>query len=184
MKTRNFNTRRLHVQACQRLAFKTLETISSLFDQLPTRWLGWFFTSCGVVIQQLNPLFCRILSILCQHRISSLFFNDERPKDSKNLATEDHLHQLQDIQRKLSLYLHDPQVVYKKPANKHFLDSSMVEPKFTIGDKVWLCRRTVKMTRPCDKLDFQGLGPLFISGKVNEVAFLLICTFIWSSMFQ
>jgi hypothetical protein len=95
------------------------------------------------------------------------------PEISKNPAAEDHLHQLQDIQRKLSLHLHDAQVAYKKLADKHRLDSSMVEPKFRIGDKVWLLRRNVKTTRPCDKLDFQRLGPFFISGKVNEVAFRL-----------
>jgi hypothetical protein len=49
----------------------------------------------------------------------------------------------------------------------------MVEPKYRIGNKVWLLRRNVKMTRPCDKLDFQRLGSFFISAKVNEVAFYL-----------
>ena len=31
----------------------------------------------------------------------------------------------------------------------------------------------MKTTRPCDKLDFQRLGPFVISGQVNDVAFRL-----------
>ena len=44
---------------------------------------------------------------------------------------------------------------------------------FQVGDQVWLLRRNVKTTRPCDKLDFNRLGLFMISGKVNDIAFHL-----------
>jgi hypothetical protein len=54
------------------------------------------------------------------------------------------------------------------------LDSdSKVEPKFQIVERVWLLRRNVKTTRPCDKLDYQRLGPFMISHKINDVTFRL-----------
>ena len=41
------------------------------------------------------------------------------------------------------------------------------EPKFQIGDRVWLLRRNVKTTKPCANLDYQRLGPFIISNKIN-----------------
>ena len=95
------------------------------------------------------------------------------PEVTKNPAVEDRLHLLQDVQAKLSVHLRNAQAAHKKAADKHRLDSSPEEPKFRIGDHVWLLRRNVKTTRPCDKLDFQRLGPFVISGQVNDVAFRL-----------
>jgi hypothetical protein len=47
------------------------------------------------------------------------------------------------------------------------------QPKFQVGDRVWLLRRNLKTTRPCDKLDYQRLGPFMISHKIKDVAFRL-----------
>ena len=65
------------------------------------------------------------------------------------------------------------QSAHKKAADRQRLDSSPKEPKFRIGDRVWLLRRHVKTTRPCDKLDYQRLGPFTISNQINEVVFRL-----------
>ena len=69
--------------------------------------------------------------------------------------------------------MHTAQATHKKVADCHRLDSSPEEPKFRIGDHVWLLRRNVKTTRPCDKLDYQRLGPFIISHQINDVAFRL-----------
>jgi hypothetical protein len=93
---------------------------------------------------------------------------------SNNPTVHERLLQLKDIQAKLSDHLRHAQASYKKAADRHRLDScSNVEPKFQIGDRVWLLRRNVKTTRPCDKLDYQRLGPFMISHKINDVAFRL-----------
>ena len=92
---------------------------------------------------------------------------------SNNPAVNDRVLQLKDIQAKLSDHLLHAQASYKKAADRHRLDCSTNEPKFRVGDRVWLLRRNVKTTRPCDKLDYQRLGPFEISGQINDVAFRL-----------
>jgi hypothetical protein len=42
-----------------------------------------------------------------------------------------------------------------------------------IGDKVWLCCRNLKISRPCDKLDFRYFGPFSVVKQINDVAFRL-----------
>ena len=93
------------------------------------------------------------------------------PEISKNPAVEDRLCQLQEVQVALSQHLQIAQSAHKKAIDRHRLDSSRKEPKFRIGDRVWLLRRNVKTTRPCDKLDYQRLGPFIISNQINDVAF-------------
>ena len=44
---------------------------------------------------------------------------------------------------------------------------------FNIGDRVWLLRRHIKTTGPCQKLDYRRLGSFRIIGKINNVAFRL-----------
>jgi hypothetical protein len=95
------------------------------------------------------------------------------PENSKNPAVEDRLRQLQDVHVALSQHLQNAQATYKKAADRHRLDSSPKELKFRIGDRVWLLRRNVKTTRPCEKLDYQRLGPFIISNQINDVAFRL-----------
>ena len=45
--------------------------------------------------------------------------------------------------------------------------------EFKVGDKVWLVRKNIKTTRPCDKLDLKKVGPFEIIEKVHENAFRL-----------
>ena len=97
----------------------------------------------------------------------------EHPETSKSPAVEDRLRQLQEVHVALSQHLHTAQATHKKAADRHRLDSSPEEPKFRIGDRVWLLRRNVKTTRPCDKLDYQRLGRFIISHQINDVAFHL-----------
>lgn len=42
-----------------------------------------------------------------------------------------------------------------------------------MGDKVWLLRRNIKTTHPCDKLDYRRLGPFPISEQINPIAYRL-----------
>jgi hypothetical protein len=87
---------------------------------------------------------------------------------SNNPTVQEQLLQLKDIQAKLSDHLRDAQASYKKAADRYCLDfGSKVELKFQIGDRVWLLRHNVKTTRPCDKLDYQCLGPFMISHNIN-----------------
>ena len=43
-------------------------------------------------------------------------------------------------------------------------------PDYQPGDLVWLSRKNIKTTRPCNKLDFKKLGPYRIEAKINDVA--------------
>lgn len=47
------------------------------------------------------------------------------------------------------------------------------QPQLNVGDKVWLLRRNIKTTRPCDKLDYRRLGPFSVSEQINPVAYRL-----------
>ena len=60
------------------------------------------------------------------------------PKILKNPVVEDHLCQLQEVHVALSQHLQIAQSAHKKAADRHRLDSSPKEPKFRIGDRVWL----------------------------------------------
>ena len=72
-----------------------------------------------------------------------------------------------------SHHLRDAQATHKKVADRFRLDSSPDNPKFKIGDRVWLQKHNVKTTRPCDKLDYQWLGPFGILDQINDVTFRL-----------
>ena len=63
--------------------------------------------------------------------------------------------------------------MHKKFANRYRLHSSSGKPKFQVGDQVWLLRHNVKTIRPCNKLDYQSLGPYLITKQINEVSFQL-----------
>ena len=43
----------------------------------------------------------------------------------------------------------------------------------TLEIGIWLLRRHIKTTRPCDKLDYRRLGPFRILEKINDVTFRL-----------
>ena len=72
--------------------------------------------------------------------------NSELPT---NPRVEDHLERLRKIQADLSTHLHQAQQTQKAYADRHRLPSC-----FDIRDRVWLLRRHIKTTRPCDKLDY------------------------------
>ena len=92
----------------------------------------------------------------------------ETPEVSTNPCAEDRLERLRKIQADLSTQLQQAQQSHKDYADRHRLPSS-----FNIGDRVWLLRRHIKTTRPCEKLDYRRLGPFRIIGKINDVAFRL-----------
>ena len=97
----------------------------------------------------------------------------EYPKVSNNPDVKDSLEQLKEVKANISDNLLHTQAKYKKVADKHHSDSTLEDPKFKVGDQVWLLRHTMKTTKPCDKLDFERLGSFVISHQVNEVAFRL-----------
>lgn len=70
--------------------------------------------------------------------------------------------------------LHESLVESLKQAQndmKRFADVKRQDvQKYKIGDKVWLIRKNLKTTRPCDKLDYKRLGPFNIVRVINDVA--------------
>ena len=92
----------------------------------------------------------------------------DTPELPTNPRAGDHLERLRKIQTDLSTHLRHAQHTQKTYADRHRLPSS-----FAIGDRVWLLRRHIKTTRPCDKLDYRRLGPFRITGKINDVTFHL-----------
>ena len=92
----------------------------------------------------------------------------ELPEVSSNPAAEDRLSHLRHIHEEVLSHLEHAQTSHKKSADRHRLPHNFQE-----GDLVWLLRRHVRTTRPCDKLDHQRLGPFKISTKINDVAFRL-----------
>ena len=75
---------------------------------------------------------------------------------------------LHKIHADLSTHLQQAQQTHKDYADCHLLQSN-----FNIRDRVWLLRRHIKTTTPCDKLDYRRLGPFRIIGKNNDVTFCL-----------
>jgi hypothetical protein len=76
----------------------------------------------------------------------------EHSNISNNPIVHEHLLQVKDIQAKLSDHLRHAQTSYNKAAHRHRLDfDSKIEPKFQIGDRVWLLRRNVKQPNPVTK---------------------------------
>ena len=73
----------------------------------------------------------------------------QTPELPTNPNAEDHLEWLRRIQAELSTHLHHTQKTQKDYADRHRLPSY-----FDIGDRVWLLRRHIKTTQPCDKLDY------------------------------
>jgi hypothetical protein len=48
-----------------------------------------------------------------------------------------------------------------------------IAPRYLPGDKVWLLRRNIKTTRPCDKLDFKRLGKFTVIRAIGSHAYEL-----------
>ena len=93
----------------------------------------------------------------------------DTPGSSINPSAEERLDQLQSVQAVLHQHLLEAQANQKKAADRYRQDS----PVYQVGDKVWLLRRNIKTTRPCEKFDFQRLGPFSVVSKINDVAYRL-----------
>jgi hypothetical protein len=92
----------------------------------------------------------------------------ELPPSPVNPHAEERLSCIRQIQQEVSTHLQTALALHRKAANPHRLPHN-----FRIGDRVWLLRRHVKKTRPCDKLDYQCLGPFVISAQINDVSYRL-----------
>ena len=89
------------------------------------------------------------------------------PNPSSKVPTADaRSQQLQSIHSELLHHLTREQEQQKVVADRH----RSVPPSFEMSDQVWLLRRHVRTARPCEKLDYQRLGPFPISAKIGEVA--------------
>jgi len=96
-------------------------------------------------------------------------FDMLKPIENENPAAVDFATRLSELHALMKIHLREAQDRYKGAADKLRKES----PSFIIGDKVWLIRRNIKTTRPCDKLDYRRLGPFPIQQQVNPVAFRL-----------
>ena len=94
-------------------------------------------------------------------------FNDF--STSVNPSAEDRLQRLQSVQAALRQHLLEAQDHQKKAADRY----RQASPIYHIGDQVWLLRRNIQTTRPCNKFDYQRLGPFPVSAQINEVAYRL-----------
>lgn len=84
-------------------------------------------------------------------------------------AADARIQHLQDIHSDLVHHLGRAQEQQKVVADRH----RSTPPSFQVGDQVWLLRRHVRTSRPCQKLDYQRLGPFSISARIGEVAYRL-----------
>ena len=85
-----------------------------------------------------------------------------------NPAAENRVSHIRHIQEEVLTHLERAKASHKTAADRHRLPHN-----FQKGDLVWLLRRHVRTTRPCEKLDHQRLGTLRIAAQINDVAFRL-----------
>ena len=76
---------------------------------------------------------------------------------------------LKDLHKKLSQELEDARERMRRYADK----SRMTGPFFERGDRVYLLRKNLRTKRPCDKLDYEKLGPFKIQDKLSDVTYRL-----------
>jgi hypothetical protein len=88
---------------------------------------------------------------------------------AKNPTVQDLVTRLLEIHKDMKARLVEAQERQKRNANK----SRKQNLNISVGDKVWLLRRNLKIRRPSDKLDYRRLGPFCVSKQVNEVAYRL-----------
>jgi len=65
----------------------------------------------------------------------------------------------------MKFHLQEDQDRYKTSTDTLCKEAS----SFQVGEKVWLIRRNIKTTQPCDKLDYHRLGPFPILKQVNPL---------------
>ena len=91
------------------------------------------------------------------------------PSKADNLATTNFATWLLQLQDAMQFQLQEAQDRYKTFAN----ESSKEHPLLQVGNKVWFLWCNIKTTRPCDKLDYQRIGPFPIQKQINQVAYRL-----------
>ena len=98
------------------------------------------------------------------------------PVNSNVPAADAHLHSLHDIHTKLHNNLTKAQTSQAKFYNKHVKDiiDNNGQPRFKIGDQVFLNRKNIQSARPALKLDQRMLGPFPITSTTpSPLAFRL-----------
>ena len=96
-------------------------------------------------------------------------FEIRTPRISINPASKDTLEEIKKVNMELRTQLELAQESYKKYADRKRKEA----PKFEVGEKVWLMRKNIRTTRPCEKLDYKRIGPFRVSSKVNDVSYRL-----------
>ena len=84
-------------------------------------------------------------------------------------AAEDFAKQMEELHTTMKMHLEQAQSCYKEIANV----KRKQHPSFQVSNKVWLLCRNIKTNRPCDKLDYQRIGPFCIEKQINTVAYRL-----------
>lgn len=84
-------------------------------------------------------------------------------------AAENFAMRMKELHGVMKTNLEEAQARYKKSAD----GKRKEQPKFQVGEKVWLLRRNIKTSRPCDKLDYRRIGPFRIQKQINAVAYRL-----------
>ena len=96
-------------------------------------------------------------------------FEITSPTQPVNPAAEARAQELHNLHKELIALLKQAQEQQKEQADRLRTPA----PSFEVGDQVWLLRKNIKTTRPCNKLDYRKLGPFKIIARVNPVAFRL-----------
>ena len=84
--------------------------------------------------------------------------------DSVNPAADSLVEKLHIIHTDLREQLQRAQEKYKANHDRH----AKAAPQFAVGDKVWLLRKNIRTTRPCQKLDVKRMGPFNVLGIIGD----------------
>jgi hypothetical protein len=105
----------------------------------------------------------------CGYHPNSVSTVTPRATESDNPTADDMVKRLRDIHAQLALDIADASATQARFYNK----KRKKAPDFKDGEPVWLLRRNIKTTRPCDKLDYKRLGPFPIVKKIGKAAYRL-----------
>ena len=96
-------------------------------------------------------------------------FNIQHPKENNSPVVTKFTKSMENLQK-----LVQEELLRATERHKRFADQKRSElPSIRIGDYVWLSKKNIKTTRPCEKLDFKRLGPFKVMSQVNPVAYKL-----------
>jgi len=139
-----------------------------VLHQLPSRQLGGSTSSRRFYLQQyisrVHPPIPFFTNYGYHPRFDSLNLSL-----AKNLAAQDLVTRLLEIHKDMKARLVEAQERQKRNVDKSWKQN----PNISVGDKVWLLRRNLKIRRPSDKFDYHRLGPFRMNKQVNEVAYKL-----------